>query len=234
LQYLKTITTIELASVCNLACDYCINRLLAVADERRPGIMSDMVFDDTLAWLQFLCEAGTQREVNLNGNGESTLDPDLVERTARVKEVMGVRTVQLCTNGLTMTPQLAGELKAAGIDRMDLSPHSPYHARRAIYMLADAGIAGIVTTGAITASHNWAGQLEAEHCIDCRIDLACHPLMEGRGYVHSEGDVTVCCYDYRGFGVYGHVHDADLDRREIRPFALCAGCHQKIPEGIEY
>lgn len=230
---LKTITTIELSSSCNLACKYCVNRLLATDSRRRPGIMAAATFAAALAWLQKLCAAGSQREVNLNGNGESTLDPDLPARVRAVKDIVGAaRVVALSTNGVAMTAPLAKALKDAGLDRIDLSLHSPRHARRAIYHLCDAGLPGTVTTGHVTAAHNWAGQLEAENAIDCRLNILCHPLIEGRGYVQSEGGVTPCCYDYRSFGVFGTVFDADLDRKPIRPYALCDACHQQIPQQV--
>lgn len=229
---LQTITTIELSSSCNLSCKYCINRLLVKDSARTPGIMIDDVFDAALAWLEVLVKRGTQREVNLNGNGESCLDPKLCERIRKVKNVMGDGRVAMCTNGVNMTPELALKIKASGIDRMDLSPHSPWHARRAVLAMADAGISGTINWGSIVFSHNWAGQLEPENSIDCRFEIPCDPLIEGRGYVQSEGYVTPCCYDYRNLGVFGHVFDNELLGREIKPYELCRTCHQIIPNDI--
>jgi hypothetical protein len=231
---LQTITTIELSSICNLSCKYCINRLLVKDPERKPGIMKDEIFDMALFWLQALVMRGTQKEVNLNGNGESCLDPKLCERIRRVKKIMGPgRQVGMCTNGANMTPDLARDLKASGIDRVDLSPHSPWHARRAVSMMSDAGIKGIINWGSIVMSHNWAGQLEPENAIECRLQNPCDPLIQGRGYILSEGNVTPCCYDFRNLGVFGHVLDNDLLSREIRPYELCGTCHQVIPPGIK-
>jgi len=229
---LKTITTIELSSLCNLKCLYCISRLLVKHPDRKPGIMEDHVFDLSLIWLSRLCEQGTQREVNLNGNGESCLDPQLVSRIRRVKEIMGDRPVAFSSNGVNMTEVLAKQLKGSGIDRIDLSPHSAYHARRAAYILNAAGITGIINMGAIISAHNWAGQLEPEHSIDCQIKIQCDPLIEGRGYISSEGNISPCCFDYRNLGMFGTVFDPDLLDREIRPYALCDTCHQVIPDYI--
>ena len=128
---LKTITTIELSSICNLACKYCINRLLVKHSVRKAGIMEDDIFERTLHWLKILCFQGTQREVNLNGNGESTLDPQLIERIKKIREIVGDRQIMFCTNGVNMSVKLAMDLRASGIDRVDISPHSPWHARRA-------------------------------------------------------------------------------------------------------
>ena len=95
---LKTITTLELSSLCNLSCRYCVNRMMRWHG-RTPQIMSDEVFVASLDWLRRLCDLGTQREVNLNGNGESLLDPQIIERTAAVIKVMGSRQVSYRTRG---------------------------------------------------------------------------------------------------------------------------------------
>lgn len=229
---LKTITTIELANICNLSCKYCVNRKLVIHPNRKPGIMTDEIFEASLYWLKRLCENGTQMEVNLNGTGESCLDPQLIPRIRKVKDVMCDRLVQFCTNGVNMTEILAKKLRDSGIDRVDLSAHSAYHARRAIQIMAKAGINGILSMGAILQPHNWAGQLELEHSVDCKMEIKCDPLIEGRGYVQKEGDLTPCCYDYRSLGVFGHVKDDDLLTRKIYPYQLCFQCHQKIPKEI--
>lgn len=235
MQTIKTITTIELSNLCNLRCLYCVNRLLVRHPSRTPGIMTEEVFERTLAVLKSLCDGGTQREVNMNGNGESCLDPQLPERIRRVKDIVGAdRQVGMSTNGVNMTYELARALRDSGLDRLDISPHSVYHARRAVVHMVKAGWAGrgIINTGPINASHNWAGQLEAEHSIDLLLkDIPCDPLIEGRGYVQAEGNVTPCCYDYRNLGVFGSVFDEDLLERPVKPYKLCFTCHQRIPEG---
>jgi len=226
---LKTITTIELSNICNLKCQYCINRLLVKHPSRKPGIMTDWVFDKTLELLQELVNRGTQNEVNMNGDGESFLDPQLIKRVKRTKEVIGSRHVCMCTNGVNMTYEVCKGLKDAGMDQLDLSPHSVPHARKAAQIMMQVGIPGVINDGIITHSHNWAGQLEPENQIECRVNLLCFPLMEGRGYVLTEGNITPCCYDYRNLGVFGSVFDDDILDHPIRPFELCKTCHQKIP-----
>ncbi len=118
---LRTITTIELSNACSLACPYCVNRLMH-KHGREYGIMDEATFDRSLYWLQMLCDLGTQAEVNLNGNGESLLDPDLPARIRRVKDIMGDRRVCMCTNGTHMTYEMACKIRDAGIDQCDLSP----------------------------------------------------------------------------------------------------------------
>lgn len=228
---LQTITTIELSSICNLACKYCINRLMYDDPARTPGIMTDDIFEKSLYWLKKLVERGTQKEVNLNGNGESLLDPKLIERARAVKDIMGNHgPVMFCTNGVLMTQDIAVKLKDAGVNRIDVSIHSPYHARRCAHILNGIGMNGVIADGAVRSSHNWAGQLEPEHSIEMCYTIPCHPIMEGRGYINSEGDLSPCCYDYRNLGKFGNVADDDLLDRPVAPFSLCASCHQVLPQ----
>lgn len=230
---LKTITTIELSNVCNLTCRYCVNRLLIAHPRRDPGIMTDFVFEASLELLKQLCDNNTQQEVNVNGTGESCLDPALVERIIKVKEIMKDRPVMFCTNGVNMTAKLAGRLKYSGIDKIDLSVHSPFHARRAVEFFAHIGFQAQYTLGVLVAPHNWAGQLEPENQYSILPSLPCTPLIEGRGYILKEGTLTPCCYDYKNLGVFGTVFDEDILEKEIKPYSLCKTCHQVIPEEIK-
>lgn len=228
---LKTINTLELSSICNMACLYCTNRLME-QNGRKREIMSDEVFKLSLTWLSRLVARGTQKEVNINGIGESTLDPSLLDRIRAIINVVGDRQVSFCTNGITMTDDLAVALREAGLKRVDISSHNAFYARKAAQSLFKAGIAGCLATGAIASPHNWAGQLEPEYCVDKVVPLQCDPLIEGRGYVQSDGKVTPCCYDYRSLGSFGSVFDHDLLERHIKPYTLCEKCHQTIPQEV--
>jgi hypothetical protein len=231
MKILMTINTIELSSKCDLACRYCINRLMK-ENGREPEIMSGEVFEKALGWLQELVDQGTQQEVNLNGNGESTLDPDLPARASMVVDIVGDRQVSFCTNGVSMTMALAKELKAAGIKRVDLSVHNAFYTRMATDILLEVGILGTINGGAIAAPHNWARQIDPRYQVKAVRPIPCNPLIEGRGYVQSNGNLSPCCYDYRGLGTFGTVFDQDLLDRPIRPYELCASCHQFVPEEV--
>jgi len=195
--------------------------------------MSNAVFDKSIEILQELCKRGTQKEVNLNGNGESFLDRDLINRVRAVKEVVGNRVVALCTNGIVrFTIANVMALKEAGLDRLDLSVHSPFAARRAVDILYQTQMPCFVNFGAVTQSHNWAGQLEDENNVQVLPKIKCHPLIEGRGYVQADGNISPCCYDYRDLGKYATVFDKAVLQKEIKPFELCKTCHQQIPNEI--
>lgn len=230
---LKTITTIELANTCNLACKYCVNRLLVKHPARDPGIMSDEVFEKSLYWLDILCRRGTQQEVWLNGLGESCLDSKLLERVRATKDIVGDHQVGICTNGVNLTYELAKGLMDSGLDKLDISPHSAFHTRRAVSFMIKAGWAerSAINPGIFNATHNWCGQLEPENRVESYLysmGINCDPLTEGRGYIWKEGRLSPCCYDYQLLGTFGSVFDDDLLNRPIRDFELCPHCHQKI------
>lgn len=227
---LQTITTIELANICNLQCRYCVNRMLVRHPDRQPGIMSDEVFERSIGILKQLVARGTQAEVNLNGTGESCLDPQLPARARKVKDIMGGGTVMFCTNGVNMTKILTFKLKDAGIDRIDISVHDIWHARKCAELFAEVGIVGIYSMGALTTPHDWAGQLEPENAPKHIHPWPCEPIMEGRGYISKEGALSPCCYDYRLIGVFGTVFDDDLLTRKVKPYELCRHCHQTLPK----
>jgi hypothetical protein len=195
--------------------------------------MSQEVFEASLKLLKVLVERGTQKELNLNGNGETLLDSRLLSRIARLRSELGNNTIlQFSTNGILLNPSMAVSLKKSGISRVDLSAHDPAAARKArCYMIA-AKMNGIVTVGPISGGHNWAGQLEPENSIPILPQgLKCDPLIEGRAYIQSEGAIVPCCYDYRNLGKFAHVFEGDLAlEREMKPFALCKTCHQEIPK----
>jgi GTP 3',8-cyclase len=57
-------------------------------------------------------------KIRLTG-GEPTLRPDLIEIVERLAAIPGLRTLALTTNGLRL-PELAGELKRAGLTRVNI------------------------------------------------------------------------------------------------------------------
>ena len=201
--------------------------------EKDKGIMTEVIFNYSLSLLKKLCDRGTQKEINLNGNGESFLDPDLVDRVKMVKDIIGEREVALCTNGIDGfdTAKIMA-LKEAGIDRLDLSVHNAFAARKAVDILYQVQLPCFVNFGAVTQSHNWAGQLEEDRQVKVLPKIKCHPLIEGRGYIQRDGNITPCCYDYRDLGMFGSVIDDDILEKEIKPFELCKTCHQVIPQEL--
>ena len=219
--------------MCQLKCRYCVNRLIRKEPTREYGIMNDATLDATLSILKTLVDRGTQAEVNMNGNGESCIDTRLPKRIRAVKDIVGNdRTVQFCTNGVNMTRELAGKLKDSGVDRIDISIHDIFHARKCADIFEEFQINGLFAAGALMSPHDWAGQMEPENRLKVRAKAKCDPLIEGRAYVQSEGTISPCCYDFRNLGTIGTVFDENILERFVRPYELCHSCHQIIPDNI--
>jgi len=229
---LNTINTIELSSLCNLTCSYCIQGQLKDSRERKAGLMPEDVFTASLGILKQLVERGTQREINLNGNGESLLHPDLIEYVRKVKEIAGPeRQVRLTSNGLVLTQGIALALKDAGLDQLDLSVHSPKHVRQAVQIVRQVGLPGVLAVGAVMYPHDWAGQVD-DGVKYIGEPVPCSPLVDGYGYIQSDGNISPCCYDFRHLGTFGTVFDADILDREYGMYALCDTCHQGVPADV--
>lgn len=197
--------------------------------------MSQEIFEASLKLIKVLVERGTQKELNLNGNGETLLDSRLLSRIQRLRAELGNEIVlQFSTNAILLNPSMAASLKKAGISRVDLSPHKPEFVRKAVCYLVQAGIIGYINNGPMFQSHNWAGQLEPENRVPIEPKgVDCKPLIEGRGYIQSEGDIVPCCYDYRNLGKFAHVLEGELAlERRMKPFGLCETCHQVLPGNV--
>lgn len=230
---LQTITGIELSNLCNLKCSYCINKDIVKSSVRDVGLMSDDTFNATTIILEQLVKRGTQQEIWMNGNGESLLDLQVVNRVQIVKRIVGNLQVGISTNGFLMSDEIAAGLKAAGIDRVDISSHVLDAAIQAQRICMKNGIKAGISTGVIFSNHNWAGQVDNLKPNPNLSNVTCKPLLEGRGYVQKEGSISPCCYDYRNLGAFGTVFDADILDRVIKPFELCETCHQQIPAIIK-
>jgi hypothetical protein len=194
---------------------------------RDRGIMSDTIFDLSLELLRKTVDLGTQRELNLQGNGEPTLDKQLPARARRAKDILGDRKLRMCTNGIGVTRELLIKLMDSGVDQIDVSPHSPYHLRKLAPIFQELKIMSVINLGAITQPHNWANQIEEEHRVpEVNLPrLACSSLLEGWGYISIEGFISPCCYDYLLEGSMSHVSDENALECYIEPYGLCENCH---------
>src|SRR5690606_10086438 len=69
------------------------------------------------------------RRLRITG-GEPTIRPDLTRLIAMLKAVPGIEDIALSTNGVKL-PTMAADLKAAGLDRVNISADS-LHADRIV------------------------------------------------------------------------------------------------------
>lgn len=219
---ITTINSIEISSLCNLKCPYCPASIQG--QHRQTGLMSMETFEKAIEWARYFARKGTQREINLFGVGEPTLNPDLAYmiELARNKLPFGQK-LHINTNGLLMTRELAVKIKDAGIDHVDITGHDPYHTAKTIRIFREVGIAGQLSFDYITAPNNWAGQVDWFEP-DYHKQWPCPWIGNGQVMVMSNGDVTRCCIDAFGTGIMGTVND-DLTQMDVTPFELCRKCH---------
>lgn len=102
---------LQVADRCNHACQHCY---------QVQGRKGEMSLDEVKAVLDDLAASGVVL-LNVSG-GEATLRPDLLDilRHARARGF----ALRLFTNGYTMTPELARELRAIGLLGVDVSIYS--------------------------------------------------------------------------------------------------------------
>ena len=113
IEYLR----ISVTDRCNFRCVYCMPEQ-GLDWLPKNDILS---YEEITAVVQQLAPLGLRR-LRLTG-GEPTIRPGLVELVAMLKAVPGIEDIALSTNGVKL-PELAAPLKAAGLDRINLSGDS--------------------------------------------------------------------------------------------------------------
>ena len=220
---ITTINTIELSSKCDNHCEYC------PASEqhkfRETGFMSMDTFARAIDWALKYAREGTQREINLFGIGESTLNLKIVDMVRYARQILPFKQIlHLNTNGNTMTKELAYNLKDAGITSIDITAHKARSAAKTIRILREANIPGQISLDFITNPNDWAGQVDWLKYEGP--PMPCPWLRTGQVSVQSDGVVTICCWDAWQQGKLGLITD-DLTAMEVEEFNLCKTCHQK-------
>ncbi len=99
---------------CNFRCTYCLPED-GIDHVDRADILS---FEEIAALVGCFVQIGVRR-VRLTG-GEPTVRRDLVQLVAMLRAIPGLRDIALSTNG-HLLPELAAPLRAAGVDRLNIS-----------------------------------------------------------------------------------------------------------------
>jgi len=102
---------------CNYGCVYCIPGD-GVEHTERADVLS---FEEIAALVRVFATLGVRR-VRLTG-GEPTVRRDLVELVRLLRAIPGIDDIALSTNGHRL-PELAAPLRAAGVDRLNVSVDS--------------------------------------------------------------------------------------------------------------
>ncbi len=105
---------ISLTDRCNLRCVYCMPAV-GMQFMPRPELLTS---EELLLVVRAAAATGFQK-IRLTG-GEPSLRPDLVELVRAIKATPGIEHIAMTTNALRL-PKLAGPLKEAGLDRVNIS-----------------------------------------------------------------------------------------------------------------
>lgn len=212
---------IEITSRCNLRCRYCVHPTMPRAKQD----MDEATYTRSLYWAKRFSHAGTQRELNLAGIGESTMHPDFVRWVHLAREAVGeFCQLVLATNGLLVTKEMAQAIKAAR-PMVWVSLHRPEKAGPAVEVLKAAGILSGISADPSIAAMNWAGQVKWHMSAPPR--RPCPWVRGGRVMAMSDGRITTCCLDGAAVGVLGHVED-NVAALRTQPYSLCATCDQDL------
>src|SRR3954447_9468468 len=99
---------------CNYGCVYCVPAD-GVTHAERADVLS---FEEIAALVTVFASLGVRR-VRLTG-GEPTARRDLVVLVQLLRAIPGIEEIALSTNG-HLLPELAAPLRAAGVDRLNIS-----------------------------------------------------------------------------------------------------------------
>jgi len=224
---ITTINSIELSALCDNRCIYCP---APIQHAHRPvGLMTMETFIAAIEWVKKFTRAGTQRELNLFGVGEPTLNPLMVEMVAYARNHCRFEQVlHTNTNGNTMGPELARDLKNAGISQIDITGHNAHSLAKTIRIFKAVGIEGQLSMDFATNPNNWAGQVD---WFEPDYDAGPCPWVGiGQAFVMWNGDVSTCCIDAFGKQIIGNIFDDDLTELDVLPGKLCETCHHTIEQ----
>lgn len=167
--YGRTIDYLRISVIdnCNLRCTYCMP-LKGLSFTPSAGLLSAVEIERVVA-----AAAGVGfRKIRLTG-GEPTLRADIVEIVRRVASTPGIEDVAMTTNGILL-PRLAGDLRAAGLSRVNIHVDTLDRDRierlmrfsniddvwAGICAAEDAGLTPIKLNAVIVRGHNEADVVE--------------------------------------------------------------------------
>src|SRR4051812_41430643 len=113
IQYLR----ISVTDRCNFRCMYC----MPVEGLQWLPRADLLTYEEITETVRQLAPLGLRR-LRITG-GEPTIRPDLVTLVRMLRAIDGIEDIALSTNGVKL-PEMAGALKAAGLDRINMSADS--------------------------------------------------------------------------------------------------------------
>jgi len=215
---LSEVHQIEISSKCNLACEYCVHKTMT----RKKEHMNLSTFQKTLDLCRLLWRKQTQKEVWLHGLGEPLLHPEFTKYCEYARKALPGLNIRVSTNGELLTQDHVDCMSDLGI-RLHISIHNPEKLSTAPMMASKAGILEHMASNAVTEPSDWGGQIDWPVLNN---PFKCGWLMFGWCVVLANGDITVCCNDCDGKGVFANITQPieELVEIEIKPWSVCKTC----------
>lgn len=222
---MRRIVQVELCNHCNRRCVYC-----GIPTMKRP---KGFITFDTIKRVAEVCKLIGQTEwLGLHHFGESTLHSQLVEFIKYFND-NGISPF-LNTNGDLLTDDLIARLATTKLELITISGHIEWEKRLELFRkCTDAGIRSAYQTTMADSLElaNLGGQIELnpDSYILSKPVLTdpmtqCGFLRKEMGIVLWNGDITTCCFDYEGHGIYGNIFDDNVVDLVPKPFSICATC----------
>lgn len=216
---IKSIKNVELASVCNMSCVYCLSP--QIKDHRKAGLMSFKTFKKVTDKIVHFYNQGTQGEIWLHGTGESLLNTELIPMIKHLTSRVPL-PVYISTNGILVDDEMVANLKRSGISRVDVSCHDLEIAEVAHAKLKEAGITTVINYGPRDSKFNWADQLDFENASENK--PPCPWINNSECFIMHDGSIVNCCFDVFGKNIIGNIED-DITKIEVKEFELCHNCN---------
>jgi cyclic pyranopterin phosphate synthase len=141
IEYLR----ISVTDRCNFRCTYCMP-LAGLEWLPKADILT---YEEITEVVRQLAPLGLKR-LRITG-GEPTIRPQLTTLIAQLRAIAGIEDIALSTNGVRL-PELAGALRAAGLDRVNLSADSLRPERIVSIARRDLGFDPVTAATAATAA----------------------------------------------------------------------------------
>jgi cyclic pyranopterin phosphate synthase len=139
IEYLR----ISVTDRCNFRCIYCMPES-GIAWLPKPQILS---YEEITDVVRQLAPLGLRR-LRITG-GEPTIRPEIAKLVAMLRSIDGIEDIALSTNGAKL-PALAASLRAAGLDRVNMSADSLRPERIAAIARRDLGFDPVAAATAAT------------------------------------------------------------------------------------
>ena len=225
---IKYIHQIEVSSICNLKCPYCLH---STENFKRPKVfMNDETLINTLELLErFIWDHPEKQDINLSGVGETFAHPKIAKIINGVRNIIGPkRRIIIPTNALLLDEDILNQIEKAN-PRIYVSLHKPDAQKYIIERIASHGLLEGTTNDPVDNPNDWARQVNHTKP---RYTFYCPWKTHGMGFITANGDILQCYLDGDNSSKMTNVNlyraeNYNPELLEVKSFKLCSTCYQK-------